>query len=222
LKTCKIIKKGLTDYKEALSYQRSLFKKRHTNEIGDTLVLTEHNPVYTCGRSADESCLIKSELPEGTTLLKVDRGGSLTFHGPGQLMVYPIIDLGNTDIFSYLRQLEQVAIRAVAVYGIKAHTKKIAGVWIGNKKLASIGIKVSSSITMHGLALNVNCDLSYFKPILACGLKARAVCMKGLLGYEVEMEDIADLIALNFGKIFNYRIQEEVQVHGQIKQQTRA
>jgi len=221
LKTCKIEKLGLTDYKTALAYQRSLFKKRHTNQIGDTLVLTEHKPVYTCGRSADESCLIKGELPQGVELLKVDRGGSLTFHGPGQLVAYPIIDLGETNIISYLRQLEQVVIRAVAVYGLNARTQKIAGVWIGGKKLASVGIKVSSGITMHGLALNVNCDLSYFKPILACGLKAPAVCMKELLGYEVEMEDITDLITLNFGKIFNYRIQEEVSANEHIKQQTR-
>ena len=222
MKTCNIIKLGLTDYKEALKYQRTLFKKRHTGEVGDTLILTEHQPVYTCGRSADESCLIRGKLPEGVELLKVDRGGSLTFHGPGQLMVYPIINLEKTGIFSYLRQLEQMVIRAVAVYGLKAHTGEIAGVWTGGKKLASLGVKISSGITMHGLSLNVNCDLSYFKPILACGLKASATCMKGLLGYEVEMEDISDLITLNFGKIFNYRIQEGVSGHEHIKQQTRA
>jgi lipoate-protein ligase B len=103
-----------------------------------------------------------------------------------------------------------VAVRTLAVYGIKAGTNdKAAGVWVGDKKIASLGIKVSSGITMHSLSLNVNCDLRYFDPILACGSKASPCCMKKLLGYEVDMEDVTELLILNFGKIFQRKMKEE-------------
>lgn len=211
MQECNVVNLGLTDYNEALNFQRELFKKRHTGQIGDTLILTEHLPVYTCGRSADAKSLIIKKLPGDSELITVDRGGSITFHGPGQLMIYPIISLAKRmKAISYLRSLEQMIISSMAVYGIKTAADEITGIWVGNRKLASVGIKISSGTTMHGAALNVNCDLSCFEPILACGGKAKAVSMKDLLGYEVDMEDVTDLVMLNFGKVFNYRIKEAV------------
>lgn len=210
MKRCEIVNLGLVDYNHALNYQREIFKKKHTTKLDDTIVFAEHLPVYTCGRSADDSSLVKGKLPNKTPILKVDRGGSITFHGPGQLLVYPIIDISNNmNVMTYIRSLEQMVIRALAVYGIKASTGEVSGVWVNGKKIASIGIKVSSGITMHGISINVNCDLSYFEPILACGTNAEATSMKNLLGYEVEISDVIDLIILNFGKVFNYRFRQK-------------
>jgi len=206
VKDLRVVKLGYVDFEKALYFQRAIFKRLHTKESCDTLILAEHYPVYTCGRSANPSVLIKKRLPEGINLTKVDRGGSITYHGPGQLMIYPVISISEATIGSYLKQLELVIERALAVFGIKTHIADVAGVWTGSKKLASLGIKVSSGLTMHGASLNVNCNLSFFEPIYACGLRTKFTSMKEILGYEIGMVDIADLIMMNFGKIFNYRI----------------
>lgn len=206
MKFCNVINLGLIDYKSALEFQRQLFNKKHATRCCDYLIFAEHFPVYTCGRSAEASSLIKGDL-KGIDVVEVDRGGSITFHGPGQLMVYPIITLPNkTNLLSYIKDLEFMIIRTAAVYGIKANSGTCSGVWVDTKKLSSVGIKVSSAITMHGLSLNVNCDLTYFDPIKACGLQAEATSMEKILGYEVEINDLIELIILNFGKIFNYKM----------------
>ena len=207
MEKCQVIDLGLIDYRKALNFQRNLFTKKHAGMIVDTLIFAEHLPVYTCGRASDYKSLITKEIPKDIEVIKVDRGGSLTFHGPGQLMVYPVITLPKEmSVMGYIKSLEYMTARAMAVYGMKVEDGEIAGSWVAGEKLASIGIKVSSKITMHGLALNINCDLKYFEPILACGLKRKSISMQDILGYEVEMEDVIDLIVLNFGKVFNYQM----------------
>ena len=207
MKKCQVLNLGLIDFQKALDIQRDIFRNKHADEVMDTLIFAEHLPVYTSGRAADAASLIKGQLPKGVDLLKIDRGGSITYHGPGQLMIYPVISLPkDMNIKGYINNLEHMVSRAMAVYGVQVERGEIAGSWVAGEKLASIGIKVSSAITMHGMALNVNCDLRYFEPIRACGLKSKAISMQDILGYEVEMDDVIDLIVLNFGKVFNYQM----------------
>ncbi len=207
MKNCEILNLGLIDYQQALNYQREIFKQKHTTKLNDTLIFAQHPPVYTCGRSADTDTLIKDKAAQPIQVLKVDRGGSITYHGPGQLLVYPVIKLEkDMRVMTYIRNLEHMVIRMLAVYGIKANQGEVSGVWVGKKKIASIGIKISSGITMHGISINVNCDLAPFEPILACGTDAQATSMKEILGYEIEISDVIDLVILNFGKVFNYRL----------------
>lgn len=167
---------GRTDYRVALERQLELVRQHSEGSCPDTLILTEHNPVYTIGaRPGAEQHLVwlPSMLEkEGIEVIKTNRGGDITYHGPGQIVGYPIIDLSaQHDLHAYLRNLEEVLIRTVASFGLSASRREgMTGIWIGERKIAAIGVAVKKWITYHGFALNVSPDLSHFSGIIPCGI----------------------------------------------------
>ncbi len=206
---------GLTSYKSTWDLQKQLFELRTKNEIEDVLLLTEHHHVYTLGKTSDENHLLaKSEELKANNIdvFEIDRGGDVTYHGPGQLVGYPILDLNNyyNDIHRYLRDLEEVIINTLCDLGIRAtRDEKFTGVWVGNDKIAAIGVKVSRWVTMHGFALNVNTDLSYFDRIIPCGIFHKGVTsMERLLGVKISMEEVSEKIVHHFGNVFNVCVEE--------------
>lgn len=202
---------GIIDYKEAWDLQYVIFQKRLADEINDTLLLLEHTHTYTLGKVAkQENLLINDKQLEelGIKVYEIDRGGDITYHGPGQLVGYPIIKLSNwkQDTHEYLRALEEVIINVCSYYGLKAgRNSKYTGVWIDNKKIAAIGIKVSRWITMHGFAFNVNTDLNYFGGIIPCGIKDYNVTsLQKELNKKVDLKEIKKITLNEFVKIFGY------------------
>jgi lipoate-protein ligase B len=200
---------GLTPYRESWDLQREIFKLRQNRGIGDVLLLTEHPHVYTLGMSSDVNHLLADadELRQsGIEVYPIERGGDITYHGPGQLVGYPILDLQNyyTDLHRYLRDLEEVIIRTLEEFGITGHRKQeYTGVWVGDKKIAAIGVKVSRWITMHGFALNVNTDLSYFNRIIPCGIFHKGVTsMEQILGARITMEEVQHAVTKHFAGVF--------------------
>jgi len=167
---------GLTDYENAFERQLKLVEARINNEIGNTLVLTEHHAVYTLGkRKGTEDHLIWDEKTlkvQGIKLAKTNRGGDITYHGPGQIVGYPIICLQKTkDLHTYLRNLEQVLINALGYHGLIAERKEgKTGIWIHNRKIAAIGVAIKRWVTYHGFALNVKNNLDHFAGIIPCGI----------------------------------------------------
>jgi lipoyl(octanoyl) transferase len=180
---------GLVPYRQTWAMQHELANERRAGRIPDTVVLLQHPHTYTIGRSGtrDHVFLTENELAaRGITCLEVDRGGDVTYHGPGQLVGYPILDLGQTpDVGRYLRLLEGSLIDVLADFGVSAdRVSGYTGVWIGNRKIAAIGVKVAQGVTTHGFALNVTTDLSYFSHILPCGIPD-----KGITSMAIEMGD---------------------------------
>ena len=181
---------GLVDYASALELQRERVAQRKAGAIPDTLLLLEHPHVYTLGRNArPENMLVSAELlaSRGAQVFHTDRGGDVTYHGPGQLVGYPILDLTQhrRDISWYMRSLEEVFIRTAHDFGIEAgRSPGAAGVWVGNDKLVAMGVHLSRWVTSHGFALNVNTDLRYFEWIVPCGLHGKGVTsLAKLLGH---------------------------------------
>ena len=217
---------GLIDYKQGWDYQEQCFQNVMQHKLRDRelpedrqtlspgyLLFCEHKPVVTMGKMAnEENVLVPEELlkSQGVSLYKINRGGDVTFHGPGQLVGYPIIDLDDyfTDIGRYMRNLEEVMIRTLADYSIEAERLKGAtGVWLESetarvRKIASIGIRCSRWITMHGWAFNVNTDLKYFELINPCGLSKPVTSMQEELGREVELAEVKDKVRKYFGQVF--------------------
>lgn len=204
---------GRVDYREAWDYQRELAKRRAVGEIPDTLLLLEHPPVYTTGRRGAGSNLRLPEDALGAPLIETDRGGDITFHGPGQLIAYAIIDLraSGLTVVSYVRSLEETIIRTVHEYGIEGETEcGLTGVWVGDKKIAAIGVRVGKPagaeggwVTSHGLALNVDVELSWFESIVPCGIADRGVTsIKALTGEVPPVAEVAQRLAGNFADVF--------------------
>ncbi|MCX6121616.1 MAG: lipoyl(octanoyl) transferase LipB [Ignavibacteriales bacterium] len=200
---------GRTRYADAWTLQQELWTLRHTEAIQDILLLTEHEHVYTLGKSTDDNHLLATEVElkiSSTDVFHVDRGGDITYHGPGQLVGYPIIDLNNyfLDIHRYLRSLEEVIIKTLAVFGILAGREKdMTGVWVKEEKIAAIGVKVSRWVTMHGFALNVDTDLSKFDRIIPCGIFHKGVTsMQRTLGQEVPIDSVQKAIVESFADVF--------------------
>jgi lipoate-protein ligase B len=196
---------GVVPYAEAWALQQELAASRRAGLIPDTLVLLQHPHTYTIGRSGtrDHVFLTGPELAaRGITCLDVDRGGDVTYHGPGQLVGYPIVDLGPTpDVGRYLRLLEVTLIEVLADFGVRADRMTgYTGVWIANRKIAAIGVKVAQGITTHGFALNVTTDLSYFSHILPCGIPDKGVTSMAveLGGRAPAMIDVEDAVATEF------------------------
>ncbi|MEA2274093.1 MAG: lipoyl(octanoyl) transferase, partial [Solirubrobacteraceae bacterium] len=164
---------GVVDYREALSLQEAVRARRQTDEIGDTLLLLEHPPVYTRGRRTEPGELPMGEdwyRAQGIDVLDVDRGGRVTYHGPGQLIGYPIMRI--EDVVEFLRVMERAIIAALADEGIEAGVREgLTGVWVENRKIASIGIHVARGVTTHGFAVNVTNDLQPFEWVMACGIQ---------------------------------------------------
>jgi lipoyl(octanoyl) transferase len=208
LKYCDL---GFIDYKEAWDLQKEIFSKRISSEIEDTLLLLEHPNTYTLGKTADRINLKSSEdyLKENhISVYDIDRGGDITYHGPGQIVGYPIIDLNNwhKDSHKYLRALEEVIIKTCAEYDLDCErNQKYTGVWINDKKIAAIGIKISRWITMHGFAFNVNTDLNLFNGIVPCGIQDKAVTsLKNELKMEIGISKVKQKLLNNFVEIFGY------------------
>ena len=199
---------GRVPYEEAWSFQNGLADARRAGLAADTLILLEHPHTYTIGRSGtrDHVFLDEAELAaRGITCLDVDRGGDVTYHGPGQLVGYPIVDLGaRPDVGVYLRNLEQCLIGVLADFGIAAgRLPGYTGVWIGDRKIAAIGVKVSQGVTTHGFALNVATDLSLFTHILPCGIADKGVTSMAVqLGRAPAMTEVEDRVIAHFSERF--------------------
>ena len=194
---------GLVPYADALELQNRLVAQRRAGDIPDTLLLLEHPHVITLGTSAHrDNILIDDEQGRllGIDVFETGRGGDVTYHGPGQLVGYPILDLkpDRCDLHRYVRDLEEVLIRALASFGIGAGRKEgLTGVWVGDEKIAAIGVRVSSGwITSHGFALNVNTDLSFFGSIVPCGITQYGVTsMERVLGSPRDIGVVGDEVA---------------------------
>lgn len=203
---------GIIDYQEAWDLQKKLLELRYQNKIADILLLLEHPNTYTLGKVADKNNLLSDQdfLKENKiTVYEIDRGGDITFHGPGQIVGYPIINLLNwkRDTHEYLRGLEEVIIRTCDEFGLKSkRNPKYTGVWIDDRKIAAIGIKISRWITMHGFAFNINTDLSLFNGIIPCGIKEKSVTsLSKELNVEVEIKIVKEKLLNNFKQFFEYQ-----------------
>jgi lipoyl(octanoyl) transferase len=203
---------GTVPYEPTWELQDELAEQRRQRRIGDRLLLLEHFPVYTIGRGGDEANLLATpeRLRElGAQFLRVDRGGDITFHGPGQLVAYPIVELRDPlDLRRYVRSLEAAIIETAAAFGVTAHREEgLIGIWVeGRRKLAAIGVRVKRGVTTHGLALNVNTELRWFGEMIPCGIADKEVTsLAAELGHPVDMsavEDrLADALATAFGLI---------------------
>jgi len=215
---------GMTDYQIVWDYQKRLFQqvldtKKTSKTPENHLLFCEHPPVYTLGKNGDRQHLLINDAvlkQKNATFLAIDRGGDITFHGPGQLVAYPIFDLDSfpLSIKQFVFQLEEVIIRTVKHYGLTAsRIEKATGVWLDAenptkaRKIAAIGMRIHSKVSMHGFALNVNTDLQYFSYIIPCGIRDKGVTsLQNELGHEVEMREVKDLILKEFEVVFGQKI----------------
>jgi lipoyl(octanoyl) transferase len=205
---------GVVGYAEALRLQQEKVAQRKAGAIPDTLLLLEHPHVYTLGRNAKRKNLLVSPVwlaSHGAQLFETDRGGDITYHGPGQLVGYPIFDLAEhrRDIAWFMRSLEEVFIGVAEDFGVKAGRWPGApGVWVGNDKLVAMGVHVSRWVTSHGFAFNVNTDLRYFEWIVPCGLRERGVTsLAKLLGHPIDMGVVRKQVVKEFGRVFGLEMQ---------------
>lgn len=232
-KTVKFIDLGLKDYKEAWDFQEALFAgsvdRKITNRslpaeeqvpTDNFLIFVEHPHVYTLGKSGDASHLLLDEgglATKGASFYKINRGGDITYHGPGQLVGYPLLDLDNffTDIHKYLRLLEEAVILTLAEYGLEAgRIPGLTGVWLDHerqinpRKICAMGVKSSRWVTMHGFALNVNADVGYFNNIVPCGIPDKAVTSMHLeIGASVDMEEVKERVKNHLAALFEMELQ---------------
>jgi len=204
-----VVRPGTVPYEEAWKLQQELAARRQREEIADVLLLLEHPPVYTRGRRSQPE-----ELPmgaawyeaQGIEVRDTDRGGLVTYHGPGQLVVYPIVHLGayGDDVHEFVRGLERVTIETLAAHGVTAEPiEGLTGIWVGARKIGSIGLHVSRGVTTHGLAINVNNDLQPFEWVVPCGIEG--VSMTSLsreLGAEQDLGAFADTLVANYARVF--------------------
>ena len=196
------------DYGAALELQQRLVAERKQGLIADQLLLLEHPHVITLGRNGRmENLLAGDEVLRraGISFYPTDRGGDVTYHGPGQLVGYPIVDLRewSRDVGAYVRALEQAIIDTLADFGIAAgRIPKLTGVWVGEQKIAAIGVHISRWVTSHGFALNVTTDLSYFQYIVPCGL-TKPVTSMARLGAAVDLQEVSRSLAEHFGRVFD-------------------
>jgi len=214
--TIEVRRLGTIDYQAALDLQARLVDERKQARIPDQLLLLEHPPVITLGVRTrhDRSHVLESDASlaaKGVALFETGRGGDVTYHGPGQLVGYPIVDLrpDRCDVHRYVRDLEEVLIRAVAEFGVRAgRIQGLTGIWVGpadkQAKLAAIGVRISRWVTSHGFALNVNTNLSHFGLIVPCGITDKGVTsLERLLGRPVPMDEVSDAVARQFAAIFS-------------------
>ena len=213
---------GRVEYLEAWEYQRELARRRSRGEIPDTILLLEHPPVFTTGRRGPGANLRLPEEALGAPLIETDRGGDITFHGPGQLIAYPIIDLraAALSVVTYVRALEEAVVRTVRTYGIEAHTEcGLTGVWVGEigssaEKIAAIGVRVGKPggpsggwVTTHGLALNVTVDLEWFGRVVPCGISDRGVAsIESLTGLRPRLKDVAGVLSRVLGDVLGREV----------------
>tara|TARA_B100001250_G_scaffold43104_1_gene34010 strand:- start:29 stop:676 length:648 start_codon:yes stop_codon:yes gene_type:complete len=196
---------GRKSYKAVWDLQKEMQQQRIKGEIEDTLILVEHYPVYTLGKNANEDHLLQSR-DESVDVFKIERGGDITFHGPGQLVGYPILDLSNykKSVSWYMRALEQVLIDTLIEFKIIAQRNNgLTGVWVGEEKIAALGVRISHWVTMHGFSLNVNPDLSFYDGIIPCGIFDHGVTsMEQLLGETQNNYNVKNMVIEKFNKYF--------------------
>jgi len=197
-----IIDLGISEFKDTWNLQKELQKKRILGEIEDQLILVEHPAVYTLGKNASKEHILKKK--EGISIIQTDRGGNITFHGPGQLVGYPILDLNfyKRSITWYMRELEQLMIDVLKEYGIEGSTKKgLTGTWVKDHKIAALGVRISRWVTMHGFSLNISPDLSYYQDIIPCGIQEYGVTsMAMIMGEEVPSMDEVKIKMVDYFK----------------------
>jgi len=204
---------GRMDYAAALSLQRELVERRQSGQTGDTLLFVEHPHVITLGRNGQRQNLLAGWdhlRRAGVAFHDTDRGGDITYHGPGQLVGYPILDLRQwkRDVTAYVRALEECLIETLGEFGIAAaRSPGLTGVWVAEGKIAAIGVRISRWVTSHGFALNAATDLQYFQYIVPCGLAGRAVAsMDRLLGANPGLDRVRSAVARHFGRVFERRM----------------
>ncbi len=209
LPRCEVHRLGRMEYPEALALQEELVACRRRNEIVDQLLLVEHPHVLTMGSSTREEHILFDATQRrrlGITLHETTRGGDVTYHGPGQLVGYPILQLqgGERDAHEYLRRLEETLIRSLAVHGIPSgRHPEYTGVWVGDAKLAAIGVRLSRWVTSHGFALNVDCDLSYFDAIVPCGIQEKRVgSMAQFMDDVPSLDEVNEVVSRSFATVF--------------------
>ncbi|HEU4323497.1 MAG TPA: lipoyl(octanoyl) transferase LipB [Roseiflexaceae bacterium] len=213
-RTITLVRAGTVGYEEAWERQRDLARRRSAGEGGDTLLLLQHPHTYTLGRATQDGHLLvpPEELErQGVALVESDRGGDITYHGPGQVVGYPILKLSQHggDLLRYLRMLEQTLIVALACYGIKAgRIPGLTGVWVGEEKVAAIGVKLTAGgVTLHGFALNVSTDLRFFRQIIPCGIADKGVTsLERLLGAAPPHAEVEARVAEAFGQVFEVEL----------------
>lgn len=209
---------GSVPYGRAHELQKELVEKRKADQIPDTFLLLQHPHVITLGRSADRTNILADETTRArfdVELHETGRGGDVTYHGPGQLVGYPILKLeaGRQDIRRYVRDIQEVLVRTARDFGVEAEPRggDFVGVWVGEEKLAAIGIRISRWVTMHGFALNVTTDLNYFQLIVPCGIRNHGVTsLSKLLGFPLQMNAVAESVVKHFGEVFDRRMQQQM------------
>ena len=207
--TCAMVDLGSLDYREALALQGRVHSRVANGDLPNVLLLLQHPPVYTMGRRANRADVLASDSKLrdlGVDIYRTDRGGAVTYHGPGQLICYPILRLRELGIgpLSYVRALESVVASMLSELGIVAASdSRPTGVWVGDAKIAAIGVRVSRGATMHGAALNVCTDLSYFDHIVPCGMpsaKVTSICEQGAT---IDVSRAVDILAPHFARVFS-------------------
>lgn len=207
---------GRVPYRPTWDLQNDLADQRRRREIGDRLLLLEHDPVYTIGRGGDDANLLAA--PErmaaiGAELVRIDRGGDITFHGPGQLVAYPIVELADPlDLRRYVRALEAAVIATAGRFGVAAdRVDGLPGVWAdGTRKLAAVGVRVKRGVTTHGLALNVSTDLAWFEEMVPCGIPGcQVTSLERETGHALGLTEVADVLAADLASAFGLRIAPE-------------
>jgi lipoyl(octanoyl) transferase len=213
MRKCFLRELGRTDYGAAMELQRQLVAERQQGLIPDQLLLLEHPHVITLGRNGKAGNVLASDevlSRAGVGFYPTDRGGDVTYHGPGQLVGYPIVDLREwqRDVGAYVRGVEQAIIDTLADYGISAgRIPKLTGVWVGDSKIAAIGVHISRWVTSHGFALNVSTDLSFFQYIVPCGL-TKPVTSMAALGVSASVHEVGQTLAAHFGRVFDCEMGE--------------
>jgi lipoyl(octanoyl) transferase len=209
MRTCEVHRLHLVTYENGMALQQKLVELRQREEIPDQLLLLEHPPVITLGRGGKLDNLLATPdalQTHGVRFFETTRGGDITYHGPGQIVGYPILHLGegNRDVRKYVTNLEEVLIRTVAEYGITAtRIEGRRGIWVGNDKIAAIGVRIARWVTSHGWALNVNTNLDHFRLITPCGLQGTGVTsIERQLGRTVPMKEVREVLAAKFAEIF--------------------
>jgi len=204
----KIIDLGFLDYKNSWNYQKELQKKVLIGDCSDSIIFVEHDSVYTFGKNSDKSNLLVSKDSK-IKIYETERGGEITYHGPGQIVCYPILNLKNfkQSVTWYMRALEEVIIETLKLLNIKATRKDgLTGVWVKDEKIGAQGVRMTKWVTMHGFALNVNTDLRFFNDIIPCGIKDFGVTsIEKIIGKEQDLSLVKEHILISFAKVFNIK-----------------
>lgn len=204
----KIIDLGFLDYQNSWNYQKELQKKVLNGVCSDSIIFVEHDSVYTFGKNSDKSNLLISQDSK-IKIYETERGGEITYHGPGQIVCYPILNLKNfkQSVSWYMRALEEVIIETLKLFNINASRKDgLTGVWVKDEKIGAQGVRMTRWVTMHGFALNVNTDLRHFNDIIPCGIKDFGVTsIEKIIGKEQDLSLVKEHILISFAKVFNIK-----------------